>query len=43
MVIFLMIGDRLFGAVVTADGYLFAADRELYPTVSDLPIAYPTL
>ena len=26
-----MIGDRIFGAVVTADGYLFAADRELYP------------
>ena len=38
-----MIGDRLFGAVVTADGDLFAAHRELYSAVGDLPIADRTL
>ena len=34
-----MIGDRLFGTVITADGDLFASDRDLYSPVLDLPIA----
>ena len=36
---FFMIGDCLFGTVVTADSDLFAANRELYSAVGNLPIA----
>ena len=34
-----MIGDRLLGAVVTADRNLGAANRDLYAAIGDLPVA----